>query len=249
MLRSGSVSAVLIVIIACTARAQSEPRARDLGVPFEGTPGKYNAITDVAGVEVGEVTLISGSGKRIVGKGPVRTGKPHVGSLIATPMLLLMVVLFAMLALRFLDPTAFIAMPLIFLPLEEPLAKAGIPPLVLTAPLLLASAPFWLLYMNFWMAMGDSVTQKQGFTQDADVQYREYLRGFGDPGVHRRRVLLADDRHLLNSLPVPAQFEAFPALADMEISVTRSRPLSRISIEPRTPLPDISATINRGRSA
>ena len=90
---------------------------------------------------------------------------PHVGTLIATPMLLLIVVLLAMLALRFLDPTAFIAMPLIFLPLQEPLAKAGIPPLVLTAPLLLASAPFWLTYMNFWIAMGDSITQKQGFSR------------------------------------------------------------------------------------
>ena len=49
-------------------------RARDLGVPFEGTPGKFNAITDVAGVEVGYTTLISGEGKLEVGKGPVRTG-------------------------------------------------------------------------------------------------------------------------------------------------------------------------------
>lgn len=49
-------------------------RARDLGVPFEGTPGKFNAITDVAGVEVGYSTLISGEGKLEVGKGPVRTG-------------------------------------------------------------------------------------------------------------------------------------------------------------------------------
>jgi D-aminopeptidase len=49
-------------------------RARDLGVPFEGTPGKLNAITDVAGVEVGYATLISGEGKLQVGKGPVRTG-------------------------------------------------------------------------------------------------------------------------------------------------------------------------------
>src|SRR6476661_6565440 len=74
MLRCGSVSAVLMVILSMTARAQSQPRARDLGVPFEGTPGRYNAITDVGGVEVGEVTLISGSGKRVIGKGPVRTG-------------------------------------------------------------------------------------------------------------------------------------------------------------------------------
>jgi len=49
-------------------------RARDLGVPFDGTPGKFNAITDVPGVEVGYTTLISGEGKLEVGKGPVRTG-------------------------------------------------------------------------------------------------------------------------------------------------------------------------------
>src|SRR5438477_7689879 len=48
-------------------------RARDLGIPFEGTPGKFNAITDVPGVEVGYTTLISGEGKLEVGKGPVRT--------------------------------------------------------------------------------------------------------------------------------------------------------------------------------
>ncbi|MGH9594012.1 MAG: anion permease, partial [Bryobacteraceae bacterium] len=90
---------------------------------------------------------------------------PHVQSLIGTPMLLLLVVLLVMLALRFLDPTAFIAMPLIFLPLQEPLTKAGISPLVLTAPILLASAPFWMPYMNFWMAMGEGITAKQGFTR------------------------------------------------------------------------------------
>src|SRR5213596_3239437 len=49
-------------------------RARDLGIPFEGTPGKFNAITDVPGVEVGYAALISGEGKLEVGKGPVRTG-------------------------------------------------------------------------------------------------------------------------------------------------------------------------------
>src|SRR6202046_5779388 len=56
------------------AAAQTTPRARDLGVPFEGTPGPLNAITDVKGVEVGYRTLISGDGKLEVGKGPVRTG-------------------------------------------------------------------------------------------------------------------------------------------------------------------------------
>src|SRR5215475_15871660 len=50
------------------------PRARDLGIPFDGTPGPLNAITDVSGVEVGFKTLISGEGRLVVGKGPVRTG-------------------------------------------------------------------------------------------------------------------------------------------------------------------------------
>jgi D-aminopeptidase len=53
---------------------EKKPRARDLGITFDGIPGKYNAITDVAGVEVGHTTLIEGSGKLEKGKGPVRTG-------------------------------------------------------------------------------------------------------------------------------------------------------------------------------
>jgi L-aminopeptidase/D-esterase-like protein len=56
------------------ADSKPKPRARDLGVPFDGAPGRWNAITDVAGVEVGHVTLNRGSGKLIVGQGPVRTG-------------------------------------------------------------------------------------------------------------------------------------------------------------------------------
>jgi D-aminopeptidase len=53
---------------------KAKPRARDLGIPFDGTPGALNAITDVAGVTVGHTTLISGEGKLVVGQGPVRTG-------------------------------------------------------------------------------------------------------------------------------------------------------------------------------
>jgi D-aminopeptidase len=57
-----------------SALAAPRPRARAAGVPFDGTPGPTNAITDVAGVEVGHSTIISGDGKLIVGSGPVRTG-------------------------------------------------------------------------------------------------------------------------------------------------------------------------------
>lgn len=69
-------SALFIALLAVPVlfAAQTKPRARDLGVPFDGTPGLYNAITDVKGVEVGHTTLISGSGKLKVGEGPVRTG-------------------------------------------------------------------------------------------------------------------------------------------------------------------------------
>ncbi len=52
----------------------NKPRARDLGVPFEGTPGAFNTITDVLGVTVGHSTVVLGEGKLTVGKGPVRTG-------------------------------------------------------------------------------------------------------------------------------------------------------------------------------
>ena len=57
-----------------TACSQEKPRARDLGIPLDGTPGRYNAITDVAGVTVGLSTIITGEGPLIVGQGPVRTG-------------------------------------------------------------------------------------------------------------------------------------------------------------------------------
>ena len=77
MLKCGSAVANYLVVCglcASLALAQNKPRARDLGVPFDGNPGRYNAITDVAGVEVGYTTLISGSGALKVGVGPVRTG-------------------------------------------------------------------------------------------------------------------------------------------------------------------------------
>jgi len=65
--------ATLYAADSCAAAAHPE-RARDLGVPFDGTPGALDAITDVKGVEVGYTTKIEGGGPLVVGKGPVRTG-------------------------------------------------------------------------------------------------------------------------------------------------------------------------------
>ncbi|HET9276235.1 MAG TPA: P1 family peptidase, partial [Gemmatimonadales bacterium] len=65
--------ALLLLLLPVSLEAQTK-RARDLGIPLEGQTGRLNAITDVAGVEVGAVTLIRGSGPLVVGRGPVRTG-------------------------------------------------------------------------------------------------------------------------------------------------------------------------------
>jgi L-aminopeptidase/D-esterase-like protein len=63
-----------LILVNQTYIYAQKPRARDIGIPFDGTPGKFNAITDVKGVEVGYSTIISGTGKNIRGKSPVRTG-------------------------------------------------------------------------------------------------------------------------------------------------------------------------------
>lgn len=68
-----SIFVVWASLFCLVVGAQSK-RARDYGIPFDGKPGKYNAITDVAGVTVGQVTIIKGEGKLVKDVGPVRTG-------------------------------------------------------------------------------------------------------------------------------------------------------------------------------
>jgi L-aminopeptidase/D-esterase-like protein len=70
------VRQIALLALTClpVAAQTPKPRARDLGVPFEGTPGPLDAITDVPGVTVGQVTLIRGEGRLVRGQGPVRTG-------------------------------------------------------------------------------------------------------------------------------------------------------------------------------
>ena len=65
---------IVISLLVLSNSYTQKPRARDIGISFLGKPGKLNAITDVKGVEVGHSTIISGKGKNVVGKGPVRTG-------------------------------------------------------------------------------------------------------------------------------------------------------------------------------
>jgi L-aminopeptidase/D-esterase-like protein len=74
MTLSGLVSTLCALTLILGTPAVAGQRARDLGVPFDGEPGLNNAITDVAGVTVGQTTLIRGQGSLKRGKGPVRTG-------------------------------------------------------------------------------------------------------------------------------------------------------------------------------
>ena len=73
-LAAGSLTFTFALVLSAPAAAQRVPDARALGVPLAGTPGQFNGITDVAGVEVGHATLIQGRGRLVVGLGPVRTG-------------------------------------------------------------------------------------------------------------------------------------------------------------------------------
>ena len=79
-------------------------------------------------------------------------------------IVLLVVVGIAMLVVRFLDPSGFIALTVLFIPIVDTTSAAGITPLVLMAALILASVPFWATYQNIWVAMGDGITEGLAFS-------------------------------------------------------------------------------------
>lgn len=89
---------------------------------------------------------------------------PVVKQIEFSVVLLAIVMALAMYVLRFLDPSSFIAVSVLFLSVVGVTMAAGIPPLVLMAPIILASAPFWVSYQNFWLAMGEGLTGNQAFT-------------------------------------------------------------------------------------
>ena len=89
---------------------------------------------------------------------------PIANHLMFSVVLFLVVLALAMFVLRFLDPSGFVVIPVLFLPICDVAAANGIPPIVLMAPLLLASAPFWASYQNFWIAMGEGMTSGQAYS-------------------------------------------------------------------------------------
>jgi len=95
---------------------------------------------------------------------------PVAHQLTSHPLLLVTVVALTMFVLRFLDPSSFIAISVLFLSVVEVTSAAGIPPLVLMSAVLLASVPFWMTYQNFWVAMSESLTSSEGFSNGQRIR-------------------------------------------------------------------------------
>lgn len=89
---------------------------------------------------------------------------PVAHGLAFSPLIIFLVMALAFLFLRSFDPTGFIALPVLFLPVSDVINIHVVPPLVLIAPLLLAVNPFWMSHQNFWIAMGEGMTANQGFS-------------------------------------------------------------------------------------
>jgi len=102
---------------------------------------------------------------------------PVVDSLSASTLLLLLVMALIFLVLRFFDPSGFIVIPVLFLPVSEMIDIQRIPPLVLISPMILAITPFWLSYQNFWVAMSEGMTANQAFTNGQRVKLSTVYAG------------------------------------------------------------------------
>jgi sodium-dependent dicarboxylate transporter 2/3/5 len=89
---------------------------------------------------------------------------PAASRLAFSPLALVLALALATFAMRFLDPSSLLALPLLFLPISDLTSAAGIPPLVVAAPLIVASVPFWLSYQNIWVAMTEGITGGEAFT-------------------------------------------------------------------------------------
>ena len=91
---------------------------------------------------------------------------PTVQPFVANPYLLVVVLSIAVAAMRFVDPVGFITIAAFFLPLAKFVAERGVPPLVLTAIIVLPTHVFWFSYQNIWLAMTDGISRGNAYTND-----------------------------------------------------------------------------------
>jgi di/tricarboxylate transporter len=89
---------------------------------------------------------------------------PAASQLTSSIAALAVVIAITMYVLRFIDPSSFIAISVLFLSVVDVTSAAHIPPLVLMAAILLSSVPFWLSYQNFWVAMSEGLTGGDAFS-------------------------------------------------------------------------------------
>jgi len=95
---------------------------------------------------------------------------PVAHQIVFSPVIVMIVMALAMYVLRFIDPSSFIAVSVLFLSVVDVTTAAGIPPVVLMAPIIMASVPFWVSYQNFWVAMGEGITSNQAFSAGQRVR-------------------------------------------------------------------------------
>ncbi|MDR0843497.1 MAG: anion permease [Acidobacteriota bacterium] len=102
---------------------------------------------------------------------------PVAENLASSTLLILLVMAVTFLLLRFFDPTGFIALPVLFLPVADVIDVRTVPPLILISPMILAAAPFWLSHQNFWIAMGEGMTGNQAFSPGQRVKLATLYAG------------------------------------------------------------------------
>lgn len=102
---------------------------------------------------------------------------PLATPLLQSPLILILALAVAMVVFKFIDPTGFLALTALFLPLQALFAEARIHPLVLTAILILPAHPFWASYQNIWVAMTEGITEKKAFSDAQRVHYSTLYLG------------------------------------------------------------------------
>ena len=120
---------------------------------------------------------------------------PAVQPFVGNPWLLVVAISAAVAAMRFLDPVGFLTIAAFFLPLSGFMAERGVPPLVLTAIILLPVHVFWFNYQNIWIVMTEGISKRSAYTDADRFKLASAFFGVTVVALLDRRGLLARDRN------------------------------------------------------